>query len=533
MTRQGNSKNFSTTSRGLRRAAIKATDAADNYVQALGKLGGDVRPQDGMVLYIDPEDHESKKFEGEYMCCEVCGMPLNRLTGVDGEESWLHSRAWREYDHEPVPKPADRKLVDQAVCDFCGTETRMYWAFVGNRVKMGAGNTVHDYGTTWSGCQTCSQHIIDSDVDALLTHAMRVSPAMQGLSKRRREATTGGWLSLWGQFLPSIRERSYLGPQVEPGKLTARMMPKIQHGMVKFWKNPLMREQVNHQRRTQNITHHLPGVHYGDENQFAISRPPEQPISEHVWLNHVEHLVAGLWTSDLYWISRDFTRLATMAGKDFDKLLISREELPSPFGIMVFEEPIGEIERKFGNAGIRAVSWSLVPGGVWVNLYIQVDDAADPEEDPVSLRHQFGYLVSPNPGSGLTFNHDHSIPEGEHFQFLTTIFATWFLMNQPGVAEQNKAPVDKKLERAYRRENNRPLPDVQLVDLRRRPRRSGSDAEREGRPLKYRVYRKGHWKRQFYGPGRALRKTIYVSGYIAGPEGTPLHEKPRVVKVLR
>jgi hypothetical protein len=107
-------------------------------------------------------------------------------------------------------------------------------------------------------------------------------------------------------------------------------------------------------------------------------------------------------------------------------------------------------------------------------------------------------------------------------------------MTQPGVAEHSTAPVDKKLARSYQRTHNRKLPDVRLVDLRRQPRRpSEPTEEREGRKYRYRVYRRGHWKRQFYGPGRSLRKTIYINSYIAGPEGAPLYERPTTVKVVR
>jgi hypothetical protein len=310
-------------------------------------------------------------------------------------------------------------------------------------------------------------------------------------------------------------------------------MPKLQMGLLRFWKHPDFLPTMNKNRRDKGQVHSLPGVHCGQEERFALQFPPELPIPELVWQNHVNHLCAGIEGGELFWVSENFTQLAIMAGKDFDKLVISREELPAKFGFMVFASPIGELHRTHGAAAIRAVSWTLVPQGIWVNIYFQGEDA-DPDVDVEQMRAESGWLKSPNSGGGVMFDNEMASVPGDDFDFVRTIFATWFLMTQPGVAERHNAPVDKKLARSYQRAHGHKLPDVQLVDLRQQPRRSLSDtAHRVGRPLKERIYRKGHWKRQPYGPKRGLRKTIYVSAYIAGPTDAPLKAPKPVVKVLR
>jgi hypothetical protein len=318
-----------------------------------------------------------------------------------------------------------------------------------------------------------------------------------------------------------------------PATLNPRMMPKLQLGVTKFWNHANLYTIATKGQVKAGMTYSLPGVHCGNEDDFLVQFPPGRDMPLQAWTNHTQHIRAGIMASELYWVSAKFTRLAVMAGHDFDSLVISREELPSPFGLIVYEEPIGEIPRPAGNAAIRAISWTLVPQGIWLNLYMQGEDG-DPDVDVEQMRAEMGYLMCPNAGSGLAF--DVAIPaEGLHpgFAFIKTIFATWFLMTQPGVAEQRPAPVDKKLARSFQRANGRALPAVQLVDLRRQPTRSKPDTDHVGRPLSVRVYRKGHWKRQAYGPKWGLRKTIYVSAYIAGPEGAPLRERPRTVKVLR
>lgn len=538
-------KGFSASARRLRRAGLQAADSAqkpidaNEYVTAIEDafehMGGQLNPFGQSTLYLDPEDQEMVDFESNFMVCAICGVPLNHLTDYDGTSTWVHSRTWRAYDHEPEPIRSERKLVDEAVCDFCGTETRMYAAYAGQRIRQDQGSATHDYGTTWSACQKCMHFIDDGDFDGLLAHGVRVSPTLSGLGRTIRQEMIANWKALWSAFLPTIHTREYIGPQRAPAKLNPRMMPKLRDGLIKFWKHAGPAIRVT-DRRPTGMTMSFPGVHAGSEDDFLIRYQAEDPIPRSVWDNHAGHIVAGLHASQLFWISADFTQLSILAGKDFDKVTLTREQLPAPFGFLVYDQPIGEIPRPGGQAAIRAVSWTLVPQGVWLNLYIQGEDSA-PEIDVEAMRSEFGYLLCPNAGGGFRFNDlldFFKAPEGISTDFIATIFATWFLMAQPGVAEQRPAPVDKKAERAYKRANaNRTPPAVQLVDLRRRPRRPDGPEGHEGRKLAFRVYRRGHWKRQFYGPGRAMRKTIYVSAYIAGPEGAPLHDKPTKVNILR
>lgn len=504
----------------------------NTYLDALAKAGGNL---DGpRVIYLDPSDSVDEPFNDHtWVVCEVCRVPLNRLTDPEGVETWLHSRTWRDYDHDPVPIGVDRNETRDTTCDFCGVDTDMHWVYTGERLRMGAGNTVHDYGRHWSACADCGALINDSDFAGLSQRALRMSPTVRGLSRAERLEMVGHYKSLWGQFFPTVTDSQYIGPRREPAKLNPRLMPKLQQGLVKFWKNPTLYDALN--RPDRQTTLPLPGVHNGEEDEFLVRFGPGVAMSPTAWKNHVDHIVAGIWAAsdNLYWVSTEFTRLATMAGKEFDKISLTREELPATFGFMIFEEPIGEIQRPLGMAHIRGVSWTLIPEGVWLNLYIQGEDC-EPDIDVEQMRAEFGWLMCPNTGSGIPFGSEIERIDGPQYDIAATILATWFLMRQPGVAEHSKAPVDKKAARSFQRTNNRPLPDVQLVDLRRQPRRPGSDTEtHEGRKLTVRVYRRGHWKRQFYGPGRAMRKTIYISGYIAGPENAPLKDSPRKVKIVR
>lgn len=508
-------------------------DGAEEYLRAVDKAGGKLFGP--ATVYVDPDPLDPGQ-AGKFTICGVCKVPLNRLIEHDADDNeiedtvvWLHSQSYRNFDHDPVPIEGQRKDV-QSACDFCGLVTQQEWVYVGGRVVIDRGNTTNSYGHSWSACADCSPLVKEADYLGLAARVLRVADVAHqpGVDKR---AMVESWMESWTKFFPSIKTRYYVGPRREPTKLNPRLMPKLQLGLLRFW-NSGERIELYTDPAHRNQTVSLPGIHVGNEDAFRVRYPKDMAVPRDVWKKHCDHIAAGVGVANLYWIAPNFTRLAIMAGKDLTKLSVQREDLPSTFGFMVFAEPIGEFERPNGTAAIRAVTWVLVPGGVWLNVYIQGEDG-DPEVDVVEMRATLGWLACLNAGIGFRFGDDIDAPEEGEFDFIRTIFASWYLMAQPGVAESEPAPVDKKLARSYQREHHKPLPGVQLVDLRKRPRRKVAPTEHVGRQLTVRVFRKGHWKRQPYGPQRSLRKMIYVSDYIAGPADAPLKERRQVVHIVR
>lgn len=485
------------------------------------------------------EDLMAAKADGKLSLCAVCRVPIQILTEYDGTITFLHGQSYRHHDHEPVPLIVENTQDYASDCDFCSTRTELHWTFDGNHVTFTSpmGLTAdgrplqqeNDLGNRWSACAACGPMVNAKDVEGLLRRVTTVSSMFKRTPKFAQLELIQQWRQMWGDYFASIHTTDYHGPTNPVTRLTPRLMPKIQEGLLRFWADERWSDS---QLKATDRRHPFvfPGVHAGQEDLFEVRYPPSATFDRSVWTNHTQHLRAGIGVADLYWISRDFTQLSIMAGKEFEKIEISREELPSPFGLMVFEDPIGEVQSETQQKHIVAVSWSLVPQGVWLNLYLQPEQGSRPDFDVTTMRADIGYLVCPNPGIGLKFDNEYNMPHPEEPDFALTILAAWFLINQPGVAELTLAPVDKKLARSAARAG-RKLPPVQIVDLRKRPRRTGG--EHVGHPLKVRVYRKGHWKRQFYGPKRGMRKTIYVSGYIAGPEGAPLKARTPTVKVLR
>lgn len=504
-------------------------DALTTFSQTLAGLGS--RPGPRQTLHIDPDPELGIDDTPMVTVCQVCNQQLNRLSTNIGDETWVHGRSWARFDHDPVPRSIRRDTLGDRICDFCGETARIHWSYVGAKLEQAAGNTNWDYGSVWSACQPCSVLIKLGDLEALLDRSTRNTILPRSSDPADIYAMRAQTLVMWSTFFSTVHTEKYVGPQREPAKLTPRMLPKLQLGLVKFWRSEGLRELLTRGLDRNGLDVVLPGVHCGDEDRFTVAFAADLAIPEPAWVNHVQHLTAGIEGGDLYWISENFTTLSIMAGKDFEQLEISREQLPSTFGFMVYETPIGEIIRPTGVGRIRAVTWTLVPQGIWINLYIQGEDG-DPDADVELMRREMGYLICPNTGTGIRFNDPMPVPDDLDLDFLGTIFATWLLMSQPGVADHSSAPVDKKYARAYQRQYQRKLPDVRLVDLRKQPRRS-KPAGGSGQPLTVRVYRKGHWKQQPWGPRGSLRRPKYISQYIAGPEGAPLKLPPPTVKVLR
>lgn len=105
------------------------------------------------------------------------------------------------------------------------------------------------------------------------------------------------------------------------------------------------------------------------------------------------------------------------------------------------------------------------------------------------------------------------------------------LTQQITVAEPTDLP--EATVRLARKVNPTRPSTVTVVDV-RHVRRTGSAREPTGAtrgPLTSRQLVGSHWKWQPYGTKRALRRRIFVSGYVRGPEDAPLVVKPRVIRL--
>ena len=165
---------------------------------------------------------------------------------------------------------------------------------------------------------------------------------------------------------------------------------------------------------------------------------------------------------------------------------------------------------------ITAASWTLANDGWQVVLYRAIGAGLDGK--PLQrLREQVGWLV-PMTAAHLTEQH---LIDADHPA--AALFATWLLITQKA-AEVDVARVDKTIAKAYAR-TKRDQPEVRIVRI--RGRRSPSDAAEttpgeQGRRQSSRFWVSGHWRNQAHGPGRSLRRPVYINPFLKGPAESPL-----------
>ena len=461
------------------------------------------------------------------MMCRQCRLAVNRMAFPGEVPTWVHSRSWLTFDHEPDPVPAQFGEAE-LTCDFCGTDPPQY-VYHGGEVTALIGRTDNNYGTRWVGCRDCDVFVRRRDVARLVDRAIEVSVLKDGGSQSagavRAEITR-----LLSAYVPSITRRELYQPvtRVIP-KLTARMMPKIRDRLARFWTADASLQGIRAELADGPVA--LPGVDVDHPGSFAVR--VTEPVADESLAAFQQRMASGLFVSDLYWVSGEFTHLAVGAGQELPDLTLTREELPSPHGFVIWELPVTTLTPPALQrpVDVVAASWTLVPDGIWVALYAQPEQCLniDPVDLP-TLRQEVGWLMVFSPGGGIQFGTE---PVPNPPELLRTLLSTWFLMSQPGVAAVETKPADKALRRAYARAQ-RPAPEVRVVDLRRHASRDADQPqEAPQRTYSVRWMVRGHWKNQAYGPARSLRKRIYVAPFLKGPDNAPLKTDVPIVKALR
>lgn len=110
--------------------------------------------------------------------------------------------------------------------------------------------------------------------------------------------------------------------------------------------------------------------------------------------------------------------------------------------------------------------------------------------------------------------------------------ALWLLASQVNVSTKVTEMPDRPARR--RSERVKLDPKVTVVKLRRL--REPSDHEPgdgTGREWHHRWIVGGHWRNQPFGPGRSLRRPVWIAPYVKGPEGKPLVSRPKVKALVR
>ncbi|MER6253658.1 hypothetical protein ABT224_20110 [Streptomyces sp. NPDC001584] len=268
---------------------------------------------------------------------------------------------------------------------------------------------------------------------------------------------------------------------------------------------------------------------------------------------------AGLRTAELFYVTADMTALAHHASTSLTDFEMRPEDLPAPVGMLVFEDPPMRYEA-VGDQPIRLITWGPWLGHLaidyWTGTREYLDQvtaaqprraAPDPAENERWLRERFAHVAPArvaalHPGHGFTYLRTTLIeagtpdltgtPDGD-VALLRLIQATWLLMGQ-SLATSERVAADRASRRRIQRLGRDYGTEVRLIRLRRARTERGTDpAEQPGtREYQHRWVVRGHWKNQWYA-SRNAHRPIWISPYIAGPEGAPLIGGEKVFVLAR
>ncbi|APQ42532.1 hypothetical protein phi16_gp029 [Corynebacterium phage phi16] len=246
---------------------------------------------------------------------------------------------------------------------------------------------------------------------------------------------------------------------------------------------------------------------------------------------------ASLPKASLWWASQDMTKLARSAA---DTLPAWTPDIvrPEPIGFMLWQEPIGRIDRKapgyteygrpaeatLSDADVYAVHWSIINGYFTLTFYGSVDTKEQRDRTHPVYKNIYEIGVFTTVASHNFHPAENELLDQEVNRILHVIGASWLLMQQPTVATMRKA----KPKGSGSGKKNKPKPgdSVQIIDLRRLATKRSEEPSHDGPPREYshRWLVRGHWRQQRVGPGRRYVKPVYVAPHIKGPEDAPIKE---------
>ncbi|MGW3787647.1 hypothetical protein ACWD5Z_23895 [Micromonospora chokoriensis] len=406
------------------------------------------------------------------MACRVCRRILNTYFDATGRLRHLHPAARTSYDHDPDPVPSAEVAGVARSCDFCSDRYPVFRLDSGPVQALALGkddSSVHDFGTTWSACINCTLLAQASKSEALTQRAVTrmgwADPTIAAEAVRAIHAGVVGTLRPGRTLLTDVH-----WPHTP---VTATALPKIRD------------------RLTALLT--------GPDHMDLLKVRQRQDIA------------ASLQGGRLFAVDDEFTDLACTAATDLPATVLDVEDLPAPHGLLLWANPVAW--------DVCAASWASTDEGIRIVSYRGVGGSAGVADGLAvqALREQVGWLI---PVSHRLVVHGEAITRVDGA--LAVLAATWLLIAQR-TGETVSVAADRSIRKAYVR-TRRPAPEVRLVRIRGRqatgPRETRPGEARE--PQAQRRWISGYWRSQPHGPGRALRKDVYVFAYLRGPADAPI-----------
>lgn len=265
---------------------------------------------------------------------------------------------------------------------------------------------------------------------------------------------------------------------------------------------------------------------------------PDVPPAEQVDIL-VNHEMARLNLSELFYVSADMVSLAKSAGLSLPSFALTPEDLPSPAGFVVFEEPIDEFSNtddrdpnRLGRMQIRAACWGPCWGAevpsLWITWYVDahtITESIGSFSVPYSLFLHNEMLINITGDEPRVEDYDGNTldpverSEHSHMAWFATLKTCWLLMSQT-VSTVSDAHLDRATRRRLARADIS-ASRVRIITLRRRSNTQGS-TEAARREFHHRWIVRGHWRNQPCGPGRSITRPVWIAPFLKGPDDGPI-----------
>lgn len=256
------------------------------------------------------------------------------------------------------------------------------------------------------------------------------------------------------------------------------------------------------------------GVELADYAQYRLGELGSQTQYEAMMAN-AWSMTDQIRTAQLWWVSRDMTRLAedTVQAGDFPK-----PDPPTQCGMVFFDGDVRHIsfhldDDGFGETRIAAILWQDV-GHESIKISVFTDN-------PVGIREMHADLFG-LPVVGLAPS---VVREGDgSFQWVCgLLYAVWALSGEPRICDTKPAEPSMRYSLPSRFEPE--IRKVKMLVLREnlhRPGESADDDERVRREYSHRFIVRGFWRNQAYGPDHSLRRRQWIPPFVKGPADKPL-----------
>lgn len=248
--------------------------------------------------------------------------------------------------------------------------------------------------------------------------------------------------------------------------------------------------------------------------------------------DHVEQAAGGL----LVWVDKTLCSMVEETAPTVPEWSPAAV-LPAPDGVMLFDTPVAPLvwidEDEALPATCDGVAWDTRGDVVHLQFLTRLREHRDRlsplrMNSPVVVSIAVTFPTTAVMGAGLELRGDQGPVVADAGEAaLAAVGACWLLMGQESVVEDTETVI-RRTRRPGHGNATITAPLVTVSERRlRRQRKQGGDGE-SGRTATTRWWVRGHWRQQPHGPGRKLRKPVFIEPHTAGAADAPVVNRRRV-----